>query len=89
MEIIVVWIENNVQKNHNKKGWTHLNFLYHLFAKGADLRRDANGDVFCSAVLAAHAIENTGALLSIAAQVRLTQVQPQIWISLLIKLSKF
>lgn len=59
-------------EKHNKKDSTDLNFLYHLFAKGADLCRDANGDVFCSAVLAAHAIENTGALLSVAAQVRLT-----------------
>lgn len=56
-----------------QKGSTHLNFLYHLFAKGADLCGDANGDVFCSAVLAAHAIKNTGSLLGAAAQVRLTQ----------------
>lgn len=55
-----------------QKDSTYLNFLYHLFAKGADLCRDANGDVFCSAVLAAHAIKNTGALLSVPAQVRLT-----------------
>lgn len=76
-------------QNHNTKGSTHLNFLDHLFAKGADLRRDTNGDVFCSAVLAAHAIENTGALLGVTAQVRLTQGQRQIWISLLIQLGKF
>lgn len=57
-----------------QKGWTHLHFLYHLFAKGADLGRDADGDVFCSTVLAAHTIENIGALLCVAAQVRLRQV---------------
>lgn len=50
---------------------SHLNFLDHLFSKGADLCRDTDGDVFCSAVLAAHAVEHTRTFLDVAAQVGL------------------
>lgn len=60
----------------DKKGsYSHLNLLYHLFAKGADLRWDTDGDVLRSAVLAAHAVEHTRTLLNVTAQVRLKQAQ--------------
>ena len=53
-------------------GWfSHLNLLHHLFTKGADLCRDADSDVFCSAVLTAHTVESTRTLLDVTAQVRL------------------
>ena len=70
---MLIWL-NRKHFTHvlgEKKKSSHLNLLYNLFAKGADLRRDTDGDVLCSAVLAAHSIEHARTLLNVAAQVRL------------------
>lgn len=76
--VILGWLfleKKQQQKNKQTRGGggssSHLNFLYHLFAKGADLCRDTDGDVFCSTVLAANTIEHTWTLLNVAAQIRL------------------
>lgn len=54
---------------------THLHFLHHLLAEGADLGGAGDGHVLRALVLAAHAVEARRLLRRVVVQIRLTGKQ--------------
>lgn len=55
----------------HRKCRTYLHLLNYLLPKGAHFRRDRDGHVFRTAILTAHTIESTRAILNVAVQIRL------------------